>query len=958
LLVVTVALVGALAPHTSPAGADATRLLLVLERISIAILLMIFGLAWTMRRERGVIPVRILAAPFLAAALFHAGHAFTFAGRATLVGTPDLEVATDFWLLGRTASVGVFLYLAFARPDRRRRAETWRGVACVGAAAMLAWVVVNHHREWLPRTIADQAGPTPFGTAYEYALAALAVIAAVGLYWRARRTCPRACGAMMWLAFAAWAYALAELCFTVLLAGPGAVGHLVKLAGDLAIYRALFVAQVREPHRLLRETERKLAATLRAIPDPWVALDAELRVTDQRSVAPHAFGSTRQLVGMAPEAFLSTGAATAFRGVAEATLTDGEPRRALVVDDEERAYDVRTVRVEVGPESAPRCLAVVADVTDRRRDEADLRVAASAFEVPLGLVVADARGAVVRVNGAFRALSGYRTGELVGRPVTSLAGDGAEASQWALAFEEAARCRTWEGERAVRRRSGSAFPARLSVTAVCDHAGDVTHFVTAVIDMSAQRESEAAIHRLAYFDSLTGLANRAHLRDQLQRTLHERRRDTAWGALLFIDLDHFKTLNDTQGHDVGDRLLVEVGRRLEAATRAEDVVARLGGDEFVVLIRHLADDEQTAAAQARQIGMKLHRALTAPFHLSDVGREAPATPYHSTPSIGVSLFGADTLSVDEVIKRADVAMYQAKDAGRSTLRFFDPELQASLVSFAALAGDLRGALERGELWLAWQPQVDAGGRLRGVEGLLRWEHPARGSVPPSEFIPVAEETGMIVPIGTWVLRQACELAKRWASRPETREVEVSVNVSARQLHEPDFVPTLERLLAASGAPSNRLTLELTESTVMHDLDRLVERLRYMCGLGVRFAMDDFGTGYSSLALLKRLPLAQVKIDRAFVASLPGDEDDRAIVEAILAMARSLALEVVAEGVETAEQVAFLAQRACGLYQGYRFGRPVPLAELEGSLGVFTTADVEGFATSEYPALGWEQRSDA
>ena len=955
--VTALAAVGLGLPTTSVLGGDPARYAVVhllLELLSVFLMLMIFGLAWTMRRELSVGPVPLVAAPFLAVALLHVAHALTYEGMPNVLTSSSTEKTIDFWLLGRTVAIGLFAYLALCRNRGLTPIARWRDLVIVVLGVSLAWLLVADNQGLLPRTYIAGEGLTPFKIGYEYLLMGVAGGAALVLASRSLRRRGGGRRVTQWLAFAIWCHALAEM-FFALYRDPNdllnLLGHLFKTVGDLAIFRTLFVASVREPYAQLSEAQRHLGATLRAIPDPWLVVDADARVIERCEGDAGPFGLAGRLVGARPEDLLRGSAATAFRTAVEGTLGDGETRRIVIASGVgPQWYEATSVRMNGRHGHGHQCLVMVADVTERRQGDEELRVAATAFEVPVGLVVADAQQRIVRVNQAFCELSGFPVSELVGQPLATLAANDEDAARWRDAYATATTERLWHGENRVRRRVGEPFQAKQSVAVVSDGDGVVTHFVTALQDMTVQLESERAIHRLAFYDSLTGLANRRLLREQLDRAMRECRRRGTWGALLFIDLDHFKTLNDTQGHDVGDQLLVEVGRRLAAITRGEDVVARLGGDEFVVLLRHLADDEMAAATRAREVGLKVHRALVAPFHLGEEGGRETAAAHHSSPSIGVSLFGADELGVDEVIKRADVAMYQAKDAGRSTLRFFDPELQASLVRYAQLAMELRGALERGELWLAWQPQVDVMGRLRGVEGLLRWQHPTRGMVSPVEFIPVAEETGLILPIGMWVVRQACELALRWADHPETCDVQVSVNVSARQLHEADFVAAVERLLKETGAPPDKIMLEITESTVMHDVDRIIARLRAMCQLGVRFAMDDFGTGYSSLALLKRLPLAQVKIDRAFVASLPADEDDGAIVEAIVAMASSLSLEVVAEGVETAAQTAFLAQRGCGLYQGYLFGRPMTLTALEVWIEDNDAQVRTDRTTSEYPAL--------
>ncbi|MEW5789382.1 MAG: EAL domain-containing protein [Pseudomonadota bacterium] len=447
-----------------------------------------------------------------------------------------------------------------------------------------------------------------------------------------------------------------------------------------------------------------------------------------------------------------------------------------------------------------------------------------------------------------------------------------------------------------------------------------------VRDITARKEAEEQIRHLAYFDPLTGLPNRRLLLDRLGHALIASARSLQFGALLMLDLDHFKTLNDTQGHEAGDRLLVEVARRLQAGVRQEDTVARLGGDEFLVMLADLDGEESVAAAQAEAIADKLREQLSQPYELPGLEQE-----YHSTPSIGLALFQGRDTSAEVLLKQADVALYQAKDAGRNTLRFFNPAVQAAIETRSALEADLRRGLARGELRLYYQPQVEEGRGVVGAEALLRWQHPERGMVPPAQFIPLAEETGLILDIGRWVLDSACAQLVAWRAQPGTRHLRLAINVSARQFHQPGFVEQVDDSLARSGADPALLKLELTESVVLDDVEEVVQRMARLKVLGVGFSLDDFGTGYSSLSYLKRLPLDQVKIDQSFVRDVPHDGNDAGIVRAILAMSESLGLQVIAEGVENQEQRDFLRRSGCLAYQGYLFGKPMPVTELEARL---------------------------
>jgi len=437
-----------------------------------------------------------------------------------------------------------------------------------------------------------------------------------------------------------------------------------------------------------------------------------------------------------------------------------------------------------------------------------------------------------------------------------------------------------------------------------------------------EQQAQVEIRKLAYFDPLTHLPNRHHLKEHLRQALSASTRLQNMGALLFIDLDNFKMLNDTRGHDTGDQLLREVGHRLRASVRAEDFISRLGGDEFVVMLKGLNGNPSEAGAQAEAVANKILTSIGQPYLLDN-------HEHHTTASIGVCLFFAEGHeSVKELLKRADAAMYCAKTAGRNTLRFFDPALQASLENRAVMEASLRRALPQQHLELHYQPKVDGNRRIVGAEALLRWRDPELGLVAPGQFIPLAEESGLIVPIGQWVIETACLQLRQWNLLPGHEHLGIAVNVSARQFRQLNFVTTVTDILAASGIQPGKLTLELTESLVLDNVVDSIEKMHALKALGVGFSMDDFGTGYSSLAYLKRLPLDELKIDQSFVRDIATDPGDEVIVRTIIAMARNLGLSVVAEGVETQQQYDFLLKHQCELFQGYLFNPPLPRAQFE------------------------------
>lgn len=565
-------------------------------------------------------------------------------------------------------------------------------------------------------------------------------------------------------------------------------------------------------------------------------------------------------------------------------------------------------------------LGIASDISLQQRREAEQRIAAIAFESQAAIMVTDAEQRILRVNRAFSRLTGFSAEEILGNRPSMLKSGRQDAEFYSNMWSSLQTNDHWQGEIWNRRKNGEIFPEWLTISAVRDARGMLTHFVSTFSDISNLKVAQSEIHNLAFYDPLTALPNRRLLLDRLDKACATSRRSGAWGALLIIDIDNFKTLNDTLGHDVGDALLTDVSIRLSACIRDGDTAARQGGDEFVVMLENLGEDISEASIQAEIVAEKIRTELARPYLL--VG----AVEYIRTASIGVSLFSGQGKSVDVLLKQADIALYKAKDSGRNAIRFFDSAMQTALDKRAMLEAGLRQALVRGEFVLHAQPQVDARQRLVGAEVLLRWQPSGGALVSPADFIPLAEETGLIVPIGLWVLDQACAELCRWAKDPRTADLYMAVNVSARQFRQADFPAQVRAALARHGAQAARLKLELTESLLLENVDEVVQKMRTLQALGVTFSLDDFGTGYASLAYLKRYPFDQLKVDRSFIRDVTSNPDDAGIVRAILAMGSTLRLDVVAEGVEDPQQQAYLVSHGCSLFQGYLFGRPMPFAD--------------------------------
>jgi diguanylate cyclase (GGDEF)-like protein/PAS domain S-box-containing protein len=555
---------------------------------------------------------------------------------------------------------------------------------------------------------------------------------------------------------------------------------------------------------------------------------------------------------------------------------------------------------------------------------ADLRIAAIAFEAQEGMFITNAESTILRVNKAFIEITGYTADEIIGQTPDLLASGRHDARFYAEMKDSIRQTNAWQGEIWNRRKNGEIYPQWLTITAVTDNAGKLTHYVSTLTDISQRKAAEQEIQYLAFYDPLTHLPNRRLLLDRLQHALAASTHNRKTGALLFIDLDNFKVLNDTLGHEKGDLLLQQVAQRLTTCVREADSIARLGGDEFVVVLEDLSRNANEAAALAEAAGEKILVALGQPYNLD-------GKLYHNTPSIGITMFMDHLSSVDDLMKHADLAMYEAKKAGRNTLRFFDPEMQAAITTRMALEKDLRDGLEARQFVLYYQPQVDSDGRIQGTEALIRWQHPKRGTVPPAAFIALAEETGLILPLGQWVLENACGQLVKWAKNPAFAHLSIAVNISARQFRQAAFVDQVIEIIERSGANPQQLKLELTESLLLDNVQEIIDKMSTLKARGISFSLDDFGTGYSSLSYLKRLPLDQLKIDQSFVRDLLSDPNDVAIARTIVALAQSLGLSVIAEGVETEAQRHCLASQGCLAYQGYLFGRPMPAQELEKRL---------------------------
>ena len=572
-----------------------------------------------------------------------------------------------------------------------------------------------------------------------------------------------------------------------------------------------------------------------------------------------------------------------------------------------------------------RSVGAVQDITEQKLTEDSLRVAAVTFEMHEAIMITDTDASIIRVNHAFESVTGYGAEEVLGRNPRMFSSGRHDQAFYADMWQQLLKRGSWSGEIWDRHKNGNIYPKWMTVTAVKNETGATAAYVAVFNDITERKRAEEEIRNLAFYDTLTKLPNRRLLQDRFHLALSVSARSNHYGAVLFLDLDRFKTINDIMGHDHGDLLLIEVARRIQICMREVDTVARQGGDEFVILVEEISLDAQDALQKTALIAEKIRATLTVPYQIN--GHE-----YHSTPSIGVCLYRGTEESVEGLLKHADLAMYQAKDSGRNTVRFFDPLMQKSVEARAAIEADLRHAVPGKQLHLHYQIQVDNENRPLGAEALLRWVHPKRGMVPPGQFIPIAEESSMVLEIGHWVLDTACKQLAEWAGNELTRGLILAVNVSGQQFRLHDFVDQVAELVRAHRIDPSLLKLELTESVVLSDVADVIKKMYALKAMGIKLSLDDFGTGYSSLSYLKQLPLDQLKIDQSFVRDIATDPNDAVMVQTIIGLAKNFRLKVIAEGVETEAQLEFLKINGCMAYQGYLFSKPVPVGEFEALLG--------------------------
>ncbi|MBL8469793.1 EAL domain-containing protein [Methyloversatilis discipulorum] len=709
-----------------------------------------------------------------------------------------------------------------------------------------------------------------------------------------------------------------------------ALPYLLTLAPATALLGMLLLDldERQRTGKALRASEARMRAITEAVPDVLMVLDEDgrylkIRAPDEKLLVADA----ESLNGKLMTDVLPPEKATLFQDYVRRTLqSDSAQMLEYTLDTRggPRVFEARARALDAPFEGRRAVVLLTRDITERVRLEEEQRIAAIAFESQQGMMITDAYSVILRVNKAFTAITGFSAEEAIGQRTSLLASGRHDTAFYRAMWSKLHADGVWEGEIWNRRRNGEVYPERLSISAVRNADGMVTHYVAAFMDITFSKAAEDEIRRLAFYDALTGLPNRRLLSDRLGQAMASTSRTSRHGALMFIDLDDFKNVNDLLGHHNGDLLLQKAGARLRDIVRESDTVARFGGDEFVVLLADLPEHSIDAAQQAERVAEAMLAALNRPYVLDGQTRQTSA-------SIGIAMFSGSTHSIDEMLRRADLSMYESKQRGKNRLHFFDPVMQETVTARLRLEDEIRSGLATRQFCVHYQAQVENGRGIVSAEALARWRHPDKGFIPPVQFIPVAERAGLMPALGLQVMEDALEQLARWARTPETAHLSVAINISAAQLYQSDFADSVLEAITRTGAPPGKVVLELTESILLGDVDGAIEVMQRLRARGIRFSIDDFGTGYSSLAYLQSLPINELKIDRSFVHKLPENEGNLAIVRAVVALASALGVKVIAEGVETEDERNALAGNGCQFFQGYLFARPLPADEFENLL---------------------------
>ncbi len=899
----------------------------VLETLSITVSVLVFAVGWKAHSLNPQRNVLILACGFLGVGIVDFSHMLSFAGMPDYITPNSLSKAINFWLPARYLGALTLLWAVamhwrapgdVATPSPRRFGVLALVLGLVGGVHVVAF--------WFPHLYPqtyDAQGLTWFKVGAEYGVVALY---GVSLALLLRRSRERAAFDVARLFAAVWVMALSEIFFTFYVVATdlfNLLGHLYKVIGYYYLYRAIFVGTIEAPYRVLKESDKAMRAVLDAVPDLMFEVTRDGHYVQIHTRQPDLlFLPASEVIGRSIHDILPPAAAAVMQAAIDAAAEHGLARDfqyALDLPDGPHWFELSVARKVMDDEADDSFVVLSRDITQRVQTLDTLRKLRHAVEqAPNSIFIAGADGNIEYVNPAFTATTGYSPEEVIGRNPRLLSAGGTPASVYADLWAHLTSGRPWRGEFVNRRKGGGEYNESAIISPLHDEQGRITHYLAVQEDVTERRRDEERIRKLINFDALTGLPNRTMFASRFSQALALTQRSGQQLALLYLDLDHFKNVNDSLGHQVGDGLLIEIARRLKSVVRDEDTVSRQGGDEFVIVLP--LTDTQQAAHVADELQAQIRRICKLEHHELVV-----------TSSIGIAMYPEDGGDFETLAQRADAAMFRAKESGRDTSRFFSADMQARSLRVLQIENALRSALVLGQLTLHYQPQIRLKDRqLVGVEALLRWTHPELGAVSPAEFIPVAESSGQILRMGEWVLRTALSQARRWRDAGHTGLV-VAVNLSMVQFRHPGLVDMVSRALADSEVPPQMLELELTESIAMDAPEQVIAIVQQLYDLGVQLSIDDFGTGYSSFSYIQRLKVHKLKIDQSFVRHLGDDPSAPHIVRAIIGLAQSLGLETIAEGVETAAQRDVLWELGCYTGQGYHFSRPVPAADLEGLL---------------------------
>ncbi len=907
-----------------------------METFAIVVAMLVFGIGWNAYSVERPLGIVLLSCAFLAVGLLDFAHMLSYAGMPDFVTPSGVQKGIDFWLAARFLAAVALLAVALMpwKPFPFKWARYVLLAVSLGFTLLVYWAILFHESA-LPATFIAGKGLTPFKIGSEYFIIFLHLLTVGAFLAGARKPRP---DHVVYLSFAVAILALSELCFTLYSSVTdifNLLGHVYKVLAYVFIYRAVFVSSVQEPYKRLRQSERhvwqekeRAQVTLKSIGDGVITTDEKGSIEYLNPVAEKLTGWGRaEALGM-PLSRVFNAINEHSRAVVENPV--GECLRSgEVVAIANHTILIRRDGTEMSIEDtvAPIrdrdgvCIGAVLvfhDVTERAKIRSERRQLSSILEATPDFVsISTLDGRRVYMNQAGKRMLGLPGEEdVTGLPMLQA------YPQWIWGFmtNEAVSIAIekgmWEGESTLLSRDGTEIPVSQVIIAHKGADGQEGFLSTIARDIGERKRFEAQLLHQSNHDALSGLPNRLLFHDRLGQALAQACYTEHLIAVMLLDLNRFKIINDTLGHDLGDLLLKEAALRLASCMRGGDTIARWGGDEFAFLLPNLEHPEEAA-----EVAAGILKVLSQPFLIAD-------KEIFVSASVGITLYPTDGQTREGLLQNAEVAMYRAKEHGESAYQFFTGDMNVRAFERLALENSLRKALERSELVLYYQPQVDLEtGKISGMEALLRWQHPELGLVSPAQFIPLAEETGLIVPIGAWVLREACRQNKAWQDAGMAR-MRVSVNLSARQFQQQDIVEMTASALRESGLTADCLELELTESYIMQNPEAAIRTLRLLEKMGVFLSVDDFGTGYSSLSYLRRFPIDCLKIDRSFVQDIPGSADAAAIVSAIVAMASSLKLEIVAEGVETQDQLDYLKQLRCDRMQGFLFSRPIPANELE------------------------------